>query len=405
MDAHVHWLLTAGRFAEDPATLLSGLARRLCDDGLDLVRLNVQPRTLHPEISIILYVWRPREASSELRGTARVVEASRSEHEFGTVQEIALGHETVLSDAFRASPFYAIKEGAPRVRARITPDAASYEFPILRDLAASGATDYVAWPLRLGDGSVSYFSLVTRKPGGLTDAELERLEALLDPLALCVEVHLARHVARSLLRTYLGTNPGDAVLAGHVRRGDVERVEAAIWFSDLRGFTQASSTIDPGELVAWLNEYFSAMARPIAQHGGEILKFIGDAILAIFPVEPDRPRDAACAAALEAAAAGNAELAALNGRRVARGLPELRHGIGLHVGEVMYGNIGADRRLDFTVIGQAVNLASRIESLCGKLGRHTLASADLAALAGGALSPVGTFELKGLPGSHVVYGL
>jgi adenylate cyclase len=405
MNAHVHWLLTTGRFASDPAALLSGLANRLCEDGLDVIRMNLQPRTLHPEISVMLYVWRPREGRSELRDTAAVVETTRAQHEFGTVQVTALGHTATVPDAFRTSPFHAIQNGASRVRSRLATDADAYTYPIMRDLAAAGATDYVAWPLRLGDGTISYFSLATGKPGGLTDAELEGLESLLDPLAMCIESHLGRHVAQSLLRTYLGTNPGDAVLAGRVRRGDIERVEAAIWFSDLRGFTSASSTLDPAELVAWLNEYFSAMARPVAQHHGEILKFIGDAILAIFPVTSERSRGAACEAALQAAAAGNEELDALNNRRAARNLAPLSHGIGLHVGEVMYGNIGADRRLDFTVIGQAVNVASRIESLCGKLGRRTLASADLAVLAGGPLSPVGTFELKGLPGSQVVYSL
>jgi adenylate cyclase len=222
---------------------------------------------------------------------------------------------------------------------------------------------------------------------------------------MCVEIHLRGHVARSLLHTYLGRGPGEAVLAGRVRRGDVERMEAAIWFSDLRGFTQASTSIAPAELVAWLNEYFSALAKPVADSGGEILKFIGDAILAVFPVTAERSRAAACEAALRAAVSANAELDALNVRRAARGLPELAHGIGLHVGEVQYGNIGADRRLDFTVIGRAVNMASRIESLCGKLGRRTLATGDLASLAGGGLAPVGTYELKGMPGEHVVYGL
>jgi adenylate cyclase len=405
MDAHVRWLLTTGRFAPTPAALLSGLARRLCEGGLELLRMNVQPRTLHPAIAMKLYVWRPHEVPPELRSTARVVESESSQAEFGIVQEIALGHGATTSDAFRVSPFYAIYMGAPRIRARLFADATTFEFPILRDLAAAGATDYVAWPLRLADGSVSAISLTTRKPGGLTDADLAGLESLLDPLAMCVDLHLREYVARSLLHTYLGRGPGEAVLAGRVLRGDVEQLEAAIWFSDLRGFTQASTAIEPTELVAWLNEYFGALAQPVAQHGGEILKFIGDAVLAVFPVTPERSRAAACAAALTAAISANAELDALNVRRVARGLPELAHGIGLHVGEVQYGNIGAERRLDFTVIGQAVNLASRIESLCGKLGRRTLASSELAALAGGELSPVGSFELKGLPGSQVVYGL
>jgi adenylate cyclase len=410
LNPHVHWLLATGRFAPTPAALLSGLASRLSTDGFDLIRINVQPRTLHPEIGMILYVWRPSEVTSELRSTAKIVRSAHTHEEFGIVQEIAIGHGASLADAadtdaFRASPFYAIYQGAPRVRSRIVAGVTTFDFPILRDLAAAGATDYLAWPLRLGDGTVSAISVTTRKAGGFTDAEIETLESLLDPLAMCMEIHLRGHVARSLLHTYLGPGPGEAVLAGHVRRGDVSHIEAAIWFSDLRGFTQASAVIEPTELVAWLNEYFGVLAVPVTENQGEILKFIGDAMLAVFPVTHDRGRAAACEAALRAAMAGNTALDALNARRVARGLPELQHGIGLHVGNVEYGNIGAERRLDFTVIGQAVNLASRIESLCGKLGRRTLASAELAALAGGGLSPVGTFELKGLPGQHAVHGL
>jgi adenylate cyclase len=409
MNAHIQWLLTTGRFAPSPAALLSGLAMRLCADGLDLTRMNIQPRTLHPEIAMMLYIWRPREGTSEMRSGTPILRSEDTQQEFGIVQEIALPHVAVGrvtdTDAFRASPFFAIFEGAPRIRSRIAPGATTFEFPILRDLAAGGATDYTAWPLRLSDGSVSAFSLTTRRPGGFTDGELTQLESLLDPLAMCMEIHLRGHVARSLLHTYLGRGPGEAVLAGRVCRGDIVLMEAAIWFSDLRGFTQASTTIEPTELVAWLNEYFGAVAQPVEENGGEILKFIGDAMLAVFPVTQERSRAGCCEAALRAAVSGNAALDALNARRVARGHPELQHGIGLHVGNVEYGNIGADRRLDFTVIGQAVNLASRIESLCGKLGRRTLASAELAALAGGGLTPVGAFELKGLPGQHLVHGL
>jgi adenylate cyclase len=407
MTSHVHWLLTAGRFAPTPADLLSGLARRLCADGFDLIRVTAQPRNLHAEIATMIYTWRPQEAPHEFRGAIRM---RLTQHDFGIVQELAIPHQLTdgrafKTDAFRTSPFYRIYNGAPIVRAPIVQGSETFEFSILRDLAAEGATDYVALALRLGDGNVCASSFVTRKPGGFADADIATLESLLDPLAMCMEVHFQRHVARSLVQTYLGRGPGDAVLGGRVERGDVEKMEAAIWFSDLRDFTQASTTVEPEELVGWLNEYFGAIGKPIAENNGEILKFIGDAILAVFPVSPARSRGEACAAALRSAVAANAALDALNAGRATRDLPALQHGIALHVGEVQYGNIGADGRLDFTVIGQAVNLASRIASLCGKLARRTLASAELAELAGGHLQPVGAFELKGLPGEHAIHGL
>lgn len=403
MDTRVRWLLETGRFADGTAALLSGLGKLLCAEGLDVTRMSIQPLMLHPEIEMVVYLWRRREARSELRADAPVVEMASASVDFGLAQEIAMGFGGTDTDAFRSSPIYLIFTGAPWVRARIDPAATDVPFPIIRDLRAAGATDYVAWPLRMSDGAVCSFSLTTQKPGGFTDADLDGLRALLDPLAMCVEIHVQRRVARALLHTYLGRGPGEAVLAGRVRRGDVERMEAAIWFSDLRGFTQASTSVEPAALVAWLNEYFCALAGPIAAHGGEILKFIGDAVLAVFPVTPERSTATACRAALSAAGEADGALDALNLDRRGRGLPPLAHGIGLHVGEVQYGNIGADRRLDFTVIGQAVNLASRIESLCGKLGRSMLASEELARLAEAPLSPIGTFELKGIPGQQVVY--
>jgi adenylate cyclase len=409
MTSHTDWLLSTARFAPSIGRLLSGLARRLCDDGFDLTRMNVQPATLHPEIAMMLYVWRSSEQSVEANKSANLVLNRTMRQDFGLIQEIGLGHREVgkdiyEADAFRASPLFKLHSGAPIVRARIPPHATSFEYPILKDLAAVGATDYVAWPLKFSDGTRSYFSLTTRREGGFSDAQIAELEAMLDPLAMCVEIHVRAHIARSLLHTYLGRGPGEAVLAGSVQRGDVRELEAALWFSDLRGFTSASSTLPADALVALLNRYFGILAKPITAHDGEILKFIGDAVLAVFPVTEARSRADACAAALRAAVAANAELDALNADRAAQALPPLEHSIGLHVGTVEYGNIGANRRLDFTVIGQAVNIASRIESLCASLGRRTLASAEVAALTDGDLRVVGTFELKGLQGEYVVHG-
>jgi adenylate cyclase len=178
-------------------------------------------------------------------------------------------------------------------------------------------------------------------------------------------------------------------------------LNAAIWFSDLRGFTTISAALEPTELIAWLNSYFEAVCRPIGAHGGEILKFIGDAVLAVFPVHGDPV--AACKAARAAAKEAHAALDRLNARRAAAGLPAMEHGIALHVGEVQYGNIGAQSRLDFTVIGSAVNLTSRLEGLCGKLHLRTVASAQFAAHVGD-LVPLGSFELKGLAEPQGAFG-
>jgi adenylate cyclase len=399
------WLVHEGRLATTPGALLDGLCRLLNQSGMDLIRMSVELRTLHPEVELLFYVWRPREAAIELPARARVVEEDTETFAAGVVHHVALAHGAFATDGFQASPFHVIHRESRRVRCRIPTDATTFEFPILADLHAKGGTDYVALPARFNSGAVSALSYVTRKPGGFTDEELAGLEALLPALILCLEIHAARHATRTLLTTYVGREAGERVLAGKVQRGDVERVTAAIWFSDMRGFTTLSAALDSAELIRWLNEYFGAIAGPISQGNGEILKFIGDAVLAVFPITAEHPASEVCLRALTAARAANAALDALNSRRSAGGLPAIEHGIALHVGEVQYGNIGAERRLDFTVIGQAVNLASRIEGLCGKLGRRTLTSSAVASLAADEVERLGTFDLKGISEPQDVFGV
>jgi len=213
------------------------------------------------------------------------------------------------------------------------------------------------------------------------------------------------HSMRTLLGAYLGPKTADRVLAGTVQRGDVAEIEAAIWFSDLRGFTPMSAGIASSELIAWLNDYFAAVGRAIVGHDGEILKFIGDAVLAVWPVSSSRSREATCRAALQAANAANLELESLNAARALSGLPAMRHGIGLHLGRAQYGNIGAEGRLDFTVIGAAVNTASRLEGACARLSRRVVTSAAFAACAPGDLVPLGAVELKGLSAPQELFGI
>jgi adenylate cyclase len=222
---------------------------------------------------------------------------------------------------------------------------------------------------------------------------------------MALSPRFAAHTLRTLLGAYLGPKTANVVLAGTIERGDVREIEAAIWFSDLRGFTPMSAKIPSSELIAWLNEYFAAVGRAIVRHDGEILKFIGDAILAVWPVSSSRSREATCHAALAAARDANRELDALNAERLRAGRPALQHGIGLHVGSAQYGNIGAEGRLDFTVIGSAVNTASRLESVCAKLSRRVIASADFAACAGAELVSLGTATLKGVDEPQDVFGI
>jgi adenylate cyclase len=212
-------------------------------------------------------------------------------------------------------------------------------------------------------------------------------------------------MAGMLLEVYLGRNAGRRVLEGRVKRGDVDSIAAALWYCDLRGFTEMSEELPPDEVVLLLNEYFDCMSGPVHRHGGEVLKFIGDAILAIFPIQDDLDRDRACLTALKAAQEALADLAALNARRRGEKRPPLEVGIALHAGTVMYGNVGAADRLDFTVTGPAVNLVSRIETLCRDLGYPLLASARFASPCGSVLRSIGMHRMRGLSAPVEIFTL
>ena len=396
------FLLAKGRFLPSLPVLIDELCGRLNALGMDLVRVNLEVRTLHPEVGIELVLWGPPGKPPFLGPSpqAKPIESFVLTH--GTVLQVALVHGVLASAAFFKSPmFHIVEEGKDEVRCRVGPDPEPGEYPVLSDLRASGCTDYLAVGLAFLDGARSPLTLATRKPGGFTDSDLDRIRAMVPALSLCVDTHASRAVTRSLLRTYLGGEPGERVLAGRIRRGDVERIDAAIWFSDLRGFTERSTAVDPLVLVEWLNAYFGAIVPPIEAEGGEILKFVGDAVLAVFPVTAERSGEMACSAALRAARAANRAVGELEVRRG----ESFAHGIALHMGEVQYGNIGAERRLDFTVIGPAVNLASRVEGLCGRLGCRTLATEAVQRLAGEPLAEVGNFELKGVTGLQRIYAV
>ncbi|HEY2406112.1 MAG TPA: adenylate/guanylate cyclase domain-containing protein [Polyangiaceae bacterium] len=403
----VEWLVFETAPNASTVELLHGFAQRLCQAGFDLIRLNLQVRPLSPQVASRVYVWRPTAHAMELSPLVNVV---GSEEQYtldgGQVQVTALAHGAFQTAAWRASPGYRLLvEEAAEVRSRIAANQTDFAFPILKDLQAQGATDYFALPMQFYGSALSAISFATQKSGGFSDADLAVLREARRPLLLALSPRLEAHTMRTLLGAYLGPKTANLVLAGTVERGDVEEIEAAIWFSDLRGFTPMSAGISSSELIAWLNEYFAAVGRAIVGHDGEILKFIGDAILAVWPVSALRSRDETCRAALAAAKAANVELDALNAQRQKSGLSALQHGIGLHVGSAQYGNIGAEGRLDFTVIGAAVNTAARLESVCAKLARRVIASHAFAECAGGEMLPLAMTELKGISEPQRVFGI
>ncbi len=301
---------------------------------------------------------------------------------------------------WRASPFFGmLRTGESLLRRRLTA-ASESEFPVLGDYRAAGMTDYVAIIDRfaaegtIGEMDCVYSSWVTARADGFADADIAALTRVVPTLALAVKAVALARMTGTLMETYLGRDAGRRVLSGRIMRGVTERIDAVIWFSDLRGFTRITDSA-PAQIIPLLNDYADVIVSAIHAQGGDVLKLIGDGILAIFAAA-DRAR--ACAAALAAATAARSEVAKLKERRARGGLPVTDMYLGLHVGEVFYGNFGSTERLDFTVVGPAVNETSRIAAMCRSVEQPVLVSEAFANVEGmrRRLVSVGRYALRGV---------
>lgn len=381
----VTWLLQQGWRMEAPEALMSGLGAALRGLGVPVERMNLAMRLLHPQVFSLSFVWYPGEPVQRREGAYSLLE----------------------DDRFLRSPFNdLLNKGASAIRRRLTGRAALLDYPILDDMAADGFTDYVALTLPFGDGRNSAITFATRADGGFEAAHLAAIDDAVPVLARMVEIQALRHTSLTLLETYLGRQTGARVLDGKVRRGDGEVLHAVLWFSDLRGSTPLAESMDARCFLETLNGYFDAMAGAVLDHGGEVLRYIGDAALAIFPFHADdtdaadpAPPRAALAAALDA----RGRMADLNASRHAAGLPCLSHGVGLHVGRVTYGNIGVPSRLEFTVIGAAANAAARVEGLCKDLGETIVVTEAFARRHPGSWRDLGRHALKGFDEAVTVF--
>ena len=380
------WLLGQGRRIAAPEALLDQLCRRLIDQGVPIDRVGLHSRTLHPQVAGTRVLWRS--------------DAAR-------IEETAYQRDGDLAgEAYRRSPLYAVYADGRPLRRRLEGPDARLDFPVLAELRDEGLTDYLVLPLISIDDEVrSLTSWGSRRPGGFGDLDIATIAGLLPAFAALAEIHERRRMTSTLLDTSLGGDAGRRVLGGQIKRGDGVTIAAALWFCDLRDFTRLSDELPGDAVIALLNDYFACMAAPVRARGGEVLKFIGDAMLAIFPIRDDLDRDRACHGALAAAVDALAGLDALNAARSAASLPPLGVGLALHTGSVMYGNIGAPDRLDFTVIGPAVNLVTRIEGLCKPLGRRLLGSARFASPCGSRLVPLGRHPLKGIAEPQAIFTL
>jgi adenylate cyclase len=289
---------------------------------------------------------------------------------------------------------------------RVRLEKSEPQAPLLKQLKSQGATDYVALPLLFTTGHVDALSVVSDRPGGFSADDLDRMFQLQFAFTRIVETHALRDTAVNLLDAYVGRAAGQRILAGEVKRGDGQTIEAVLWYCDLRGFTRASDRLPRDAIIALLNDYFTIMGGAVTGAGGEVLKFMGDGMLAMLPIASAGERMAVAARATQAAVAAQRMIAALNLMRVTVDEPSLRFGLALHVGEVMFGNIGASARLDFTVIGPAVNHAARLEKLCAPLNRQIVLSSALAALLPERdVVLLGRHALKDIDEPQPIYGL
>jgi adenylate cyclase len=376
------WLIDGARSLSAPTDLLAELCERLTAAGIPLWRTGLFVRTLHPDIFGRNFIWKPGEAVT-----------------IGSVDFHILD-----SPEFNASPLAIVFRETKEVRCRVD-DPESQKYPFIDDMRAEGVTDYIAMPLLFIDGSVHASSWTTKQPGGFTGDQLTALKSIVPPLTRLIEVISLRRTASMLLDTYVGNRAGERILGGQIRRGHAETMDAAIWLSDLRGFTALSDRLPAETVVEILNHYFDCQVAAIRTHGGEVLKFMGDGLLAVFPIaEADGDIGQVCSRVLEAARESRASVDALeylHGEAIER----FRFGVALHVGKVLYGNIGGGNRLDFTCIGPAVNLAARLEKIAGRLHRTVVASEGFAGICAGGWDDLGEFPIAGFAKAERVYGL
>lgn len=378
----IDWLLSDARRLDGCGALLAGVAKRLVATGLPIDRATLHVPALHPQMSALGYFWLASDGTSEEQRVDRRISTSRAYHH----SPIAMMHRT-----------------REMVRRRLTGPDAALDFPLLEEVAAQGYTEYAVFPLAFGTGIPAGISLSTRAPDGFSDTQIELVKTISPALSAATEISATRRIAAMLLDTYVGHEAGERILNGQVTIGSSQTIDAIILFCDMRNFTSLSERLERGPLLELLNDYFACIVAPLRKAGGEVLKYLGDGMLAIFNLEREEDEEAACAKAMIAALESVDLIEKKNAERVEGGKVPFAAGIALHRGEVLYGNVGAEDRLDFTVIGPAVNRASRIESLCPIIGKPILTSRAFARACPVRLLSVGKHKLRGVPRPQEIF--
>lgn len=380
----IDWLLGEARELGE-LDVVEQFCRRLVAANVPLYRLTTHINQISPLLFGRGIYW--------LATTGKAEEVSR-----------ALGIED--TDLYHESPVALAFDGLAEIRRRIEDPGVELDFPILRELKSQGVTDYVMMRMPFRGGQKAAIGFSTLRSGGFSEADLIMIRSVLPAFSAVLDFLNLERKTETLLDTYVGHDAGRRVLNGEIHRGTGETIHAVIWFADLSRFTELTDNLPPDEVIALLNSFFERLAAPVEAVGGEILKFIGDAMLAIFPIKGgDTAVHAACAAALGAAKGAIAEMDTLNEARKTADQEPLEFRLALHVGDAVYGNIGAERRLDFTVIGRDVNLVVRLVQACTSPEHHFVVSSAFAEHSQTPMMRLGEYTLRGIAEPQAVFAL
>lgn len=390
------WLIQSALAGITVEDLFNGFCDRLAATGFPLARAFIGVSTLHPLFKAHSHTW--------MRG--------------GVVSSDTFLHTDAPDHGWKVSPFrHMLEHQLPVMRRHLTGPDAVLDFSVLEEFRDQGFSDWLGLAFGFGFGLTADIgvevgmvsSWAVDRPGGMTDDEVETLTRLVSTMALAIKGASSIQVARNVLDTYIGTDAADRVLHGDIQRGSVMPIRAVLLYADLRNFTGMTDSGVGTDLIAWLDDYLDCMGSPVQAHGGQVLKFLGDGMLATFALDGDGTDSCAvCSHALAAATEAFDRVRILNRARAEAGLPCLDLDIALHLGEVFYGNVGTASRLDFTVIGPAVNEAARIEALCKDLDHNLLMSAEFAAAAqsgGRTLVSLGHQSLRGVREPKEIFAL
>ncbi|MEZ5783129.1 MAG: adenylate/guanylate cyclase domain-containing protein [Rhizobiaceae bacterium] len=377
IDQVADWLKKVAISGEPLEVIIQGFCESIAASGVPVARIQLSFSMLHPLYDALSFTWH-RGAGVEIEGHSK---------------KNGLPPERFLQSPY----FHIISNNLQHFRRRIEPTG-PVEFPIFEELRAEGMTDYLAFTHSFGSERQGMIgSWTTDSPNGFSESALGALLRIQSNLAVAAKMAVLNKLADNMLTTYLGGDAGRRVLNGQVKRGDGDTIRAAVVMADMRGSTRLAETLGREGYIETLNQFFDAIAAPFNRNGGQILSFLGDGFLAVYPCERHRaPSEIACRAALSSSFKAVSRMAKLNEDRHSRGLDSIGYGIGLHVGNVMFGNVGLSDRLTFSAFGSAVNEAQRLQTLTKKYPHTTIASSEFADYCGGAWATIGREQLPGV---------